>query len=129
VADVGERVIAQFPIVRSLNIGISASALDRHVLKSHFYTADLLQELHPETVIHIATSGKDDFVHPSHSDKLAEIARKHGLTVVRNYFPEAFHHTIPPVDYARQLIDLGIQRCRSVCDSPQLWETRPRGVA
>jgi glycerophosphoryl diester phosphodiesterase len=121
VADVGERFVSQFPVVRSFNIGLSASALDRHVLKNHFYTADLLRELSAHTVIHIATSGKDGFVHPSHSNKLAEIAQNLGLTVTRDVFPEALHHTIPPVDFGRRLVSLGVKYCRATSDSGQLW--------
>ncbi len=121
-ADVGELVVSQLPIVRSLHIGLSASALDRCVLKSHFYTANLFEELSAGTVIHIATSGKDTLVHPSHSDKLSEIARTKGLRVVRDLFPDAEHHNIPPVDYARRLLCLGVESCLLTSDPIVLWE-------
>jgi glycerophosphoryl diester phosphodiesterase len=120
-ADVGEQVVSHFPFVRSFGIGISASALDRHVLKSHFYTAKLLGELSPSTRLHIGTSGKDDLVSPAHSDKLAAIARNAGLQVVQDVFPDALHHTIPPVDYARRLICLGVEACSGTSDSRELW--------
>ena len=110
-AEVGEAVISHFPIVKSFHIGLSASALDRHVLKSHFYTANLLQELSDSTVIHIATSGKDELIHPSHSDRLAEIAKRRNLRLVRDLFAEARHSTIPPIEYAQRLICLGVQSC------------------
>ena len=106
-AEVGEAVISHFAIVRSLNISLSASALDRHVLKSHFYTANLVQKLTPQTVIHIATSGRDGLVDPSHSDKLAQIALEKNLRVVRDLFADALHSTIPPLEYAQRLIALG----------------------
>ena len=120
-ADVGERVISHYSIVRSLNIGMSASALDRHVLKHHFYTAQLFQELSTETVVHIATSGKDDLVPPSHSEKLAEIARKRNLRVIHDVYPEALHHNIPPVEFARRLIGVGGEWCRQISDWDGLW--------
>jgi len=110
-ADVGELFVSQVPILRSLNIGLSAAALDRHVLKNHFYTAQLLPELSVETLLHIATSGKDVVVHPSQSAKLAEIAQKQGLRVFRDTYPDAMHHNIPPVEFARRVITLGAQYC------------------
>jgi glycerophosphoryl diester phosphodiesterase len=127
-ADVGEEVVSQYPMVRSLNIGISASALDRHVLKNHFYTANLLLEVNAGTVVHIATSGKDDLVHPSHSEKLAEIARGRNLRVVRDVFAEALHHNIPPVDYARRLICLGVESCDGTSDLGELWGEPLRAI-
>ena len=120
-ADLGQQLVSQFPIVRSLNIGLSASALDRHVLKNHFYTARLLRGLQATTVLHIVTSGRDDLVHPSHSDELAESAVKQGLSVIRDLYPDALHHNIPPVDFARSVIRLGVQSCRGTSDCNQLW--------
>ena len=120
-AEVGETVISHFAIVRSLNIALPASSLDRHVLKSHFYTANLLQQLTTETVLHIATSGKDGLVHPSHSDKLAEIAQRRNLRVVRDLFADALHSTIPPVEFARRLLCVGAQSCLPASDPNQLW--------
>ena len=120
-ADVGERVISNYSIVRSLNIGMSASALDRHVLKHHFYTAQLFQDLNVNTVIYIATSGKDDLVPPSHSGKLAEIATKRNLRMIHDIYPDALHHNIPPVEYARRLIGLGAECCRQTSDWDRLW--------
>ena len=110
-AEVGEVVVSHFPIVRSLHIALSASALDRHVLKSHFYTANLLSELTTATLLHIVTSGKDELVDPSHSSRLAEIAQTRSLHVVRDLFPEAAHSTIPPIEYARRLLSLGAEGC------------------
>ena len=127
-ADVGEQVVSHFPIVRSFRIGISASALDKHVLKSHFYTANLLHELSPSTRLHIGTSGKDDLVPPTHSDKLAQIAKSVGLQVVRDVFPEALHNTIPPVEYARRLICLGVEACSAISDSRPLWSELAGGA-
>jgi glycerophosphoryl diester phosphodiesterase len=120
-ADLGEQVISHFPIVRSLSIRLSAAALDRHVLKNHFYTARLFQELSPSTVIHIATSGKDDLVPASHSDKLAQISLKLGLPIVRDLYPDALHHNIPPVDFARKIVRLGVESCPGTSDCAQLW--------
>ena len=110
-AEVGEDVVSHFAIVRSLNIALSASSLDRHILKSHFYTANLVRHLTTGTVLHIATSGKDNLVHPSHSDKLAEIAQRRNLHVVRDLFADALHSTIPPVEFARRLLGVGVQSC------------------
>jgi glycerophosphoryl diester phosphodiesterase len=128
VADVGERVISHFPIVRSLNIALSASTLNRHVLKNHFYTARLFAELSPQTSIQIATSGKDDLIHPSHSQKLAEIAQKHGLSVTHESFPDALHHNIPPAEFARSVARSAVEACHS-SDCSQLWGGPPRALA
>jgi glycerophosphoryl diester phosphodiesterase len=128
VADVGERVISHFPIVRSLNIALSASTLNRHVLKNHFYTARLFAELSPQTSVQIATSGKDDLIHPSHSQKLAEIAQERGLRITRELFPEAFHHNIPPAEFARSVARLAVEECHTSDCSP-LWGGPPRALA
>lgn len=128
-ADLGEQFVSHFPIVRSLQIGLSATSLDRHVLKNHFYTANLLQQLSAGTVIHIATSGKDGLVPPSHSDKLAEIARAQNLRVVRDVFPDALHHTIPPVDFARRLVCLGVQSLSETSYLSELWGESLRAPA
>lgn len=128
-ADVGEEVVSHFPLVRSLHIGISAYSLDHHVLKNHFYTANLFQKLSAETTIHIATSGRDGLVHPSHSDKLAEIAEKRNLRVVRDVFPEAMHHNIPPIDYARRLLSIGVEACQRTSDSVDTFRSRSMFVA
>ncbi len=124
-AEVGESVISHFAIFRSLNIALSASSLDRHILKSHFYTAKLVQQLTPDTVLHIATSGKDGLVHPSHSDRLAELAQRKNLRVVRDIFADALHSTIPPIEYARRLLSVGDQSCLPTPDPSQLWEGIP----
>jgi glycerophosphoryl diester phosphodiesterase len=113
-AEVGERYVSQFPVFRSLRIGLSASALDRHVLRNHFYTAKLFHELSTSTVVHIATSGMDDWVHPSHSAKLAEIARNLGLGVIHDVYQDCLHHNIPPIEFARRLMELGVKHCRGV---------------
>ncbi len=113
-AEVGERYVSQFPLFRSLKIGLSASALDRHVLRNHFYTAKLLPELSPSTAVHIATSGIDDWVHPSHSANLAEIARNLGLEVIHDVYRDCLHHNIPPIEFARRLIELGVKHCDGV---------------
>jgi len=128
VADVGERVISHFPIVRSLNIALSASTLNRHVLKNHFYTARLFAELRPQTSIQIATSGKDDLIHPSHSQKLAEIAQKHGLSVTHESFPDALHHNIPPAEFARSVARSAVKSCHT-SECSQLWGGPPRALA
>ena len=120
-ADVGEQVVSHLPLVRSLHIAISASSLDRHVLKNHFYTANLFQELSARTLIYLATSGRDGLVHPSNSDKLAEIARKRSLPLKRDFFPEAFHHSIPPVDFARRLVALGVESCLASSAEGEPW--------
>jgi glycerophosphoryl diester phosphodiesterase len=108
-ADVGEQFVSHFPIVRSFNIRLSASSLDRHVLKNHFDTANLLGGLSSQTALHIATSGKDDLVHPSHSGRLAEIAVTLGLQVIRDFYSDSLHHNIPPVAFARRVMSLGVQ--------------------
>jgi len=128
VADVGEWVISHFPIVRSLNIALSAATLNRHVLKNHFYTARLFAELSLQTSVQIATSGKDDLVHPSHSQKLAEIAQKHGLRVTRELFPDALHHNIPPAAFARSVARLAVEACHT-SDCGQLWGGPPNALA
>ncbi len=127
-AEVGQDVVSQFAIVRSLNLRLSALALDRHVLRSHFYTANLLSHITQATVIHIATSGKDDLVDPTHSDRLAEIASKKNLRVVRDIFPEALHHNIPPVPYARRLICLAIESCVQTTAFSGLWDAASRPI-
>jgi acetyl esterase/lipase len=119
-ADVGELFVSQVPILRSLHIGLSAAALDRHVLKNHFYTAHLVSELSVTTVLHLATSGKDVVVHPSQSAKLAEIAQKQGIRVFRDDYPDAMHHNIPPVEFARRIISLGAQVCRPDLNAEEL---------
>lgn len=121
-AEVGERYVSKFPLLRSLKIRLSASALDRHVLRNHFYTADLLRELSAPTALHIATSGMDDWVHPSHSGKLAEIAQTLGLAVIRDVYPDALHHNIPPVEFARRLLSLGVERCLSTQPFSNVFE-------
>ena len=116
-AEVGEAVVSHFPFVKSFHISLSATSLDRHVLKSHFYTANLLRELSDHTVLHIATSGRDELVDPSHSDRLAEIAGGKHLRVVRDVFADARHCTIPPIEYARRLICLGGQSCAPTAET------------
>jgi len=129
-AEVGESVVSHLPLVRSLHIGLSATSLDRHVLKSHFYTANLLTELTTSTLIHIATSGKDGLVHPSHSDRLAQIAQSRNLPVVRDIFAEALHSTIPPIEYAQRLLCLGSQSCGGDASDPtHLWGDSLRAIA
>ncbi len=125
-AEVGAVVVSQFPIVRSLHVGLSASSLDRHVLTSHFYTAKLITQISPKTLLQIATSGKDEFVHPSHSDRLSEIASRKNLRVVRDLFANAHHSTIPPVEYAQRLIALADQSFSTASDSSQLWDASLR---
>jgi acetyl esterase/lipase len=110
-AELGEQFVSHFPLVRSLNIGLSASALERHVLKNHFHTANLVGALSAGTIVHIATSGKDDLVHPSHSGKLAEIAAALGLRVIRDAYPQALHQNIPPIEFARRIMTLAVQSC------------------
>ncbi len=104
-AEVGEDVVSRLPVVRSLQLALSAGSLDR-VLKSHFYTANLFARLSDSTVIHIATSGRDGLVHPSHSERLAQIARAKNLRVVRDLFADAYHHNIAPIEYAQKLLRL-----------------------
>jgi glycerophosphoryl diester phosphodiesterase len=116
-AEVGEAVVSHFPFVKSFHISLSATSLDRHILKSHFYTANLLRELSDHTVLHIATSGRDELVDPSHSDRLAEIAGGKHLRVVRDVFADARHCTIPPIEYARRLICLGGQSCAPTAET------------
>jgi glycerophosphoryl diester phosphodiesterase len=111
IADVGELFVSQFPLLRSLHIGLSASALDRHVLRNHFYTANLVRELSVSTVLHIATSGKDDLVDPSHSDRLVEIAQSRGMRVIHDSYPQALHHNIPPVEFAQSVVKQGVRYC------------------
>jgi len=120
-AEVGEQVVSQFQIVRSLNIALSASALDRHVLKNHFYTGKLVGGLSSSTTIHIATSGKDDLIDPSHSARLAQMAENVGLKVICDTYPEALHHNIPPVEFARRLVTVGVSCCRSTSNNLPLW--------
>ncbi len=127
-AEVGAVVVSQFPIIRSLHVGLSASSLDRHVLTSHFYTAKLITQISPKTLLHIATSGKDELVHPSHSDRLSEIANRKNLRVVRDLFPNARHSTIPPIEYAQRLIALGGQSCHTASDVSQLWDDSLRAT-
>jgi hypothetical protein len=123
-ADVGEVFISHFPLVRSLNICLSAATLNRHVLKNHFYTARLFEELANGTAIHIATSGKDTLVHPSHSQKLAEIAAKRGLRVAPDLFPQALHHSIPAEEFARRVISIATEVC-GVSECTELWGGTP----
>lgn len=63
-------------------------------------------------------------MHPSHSQKLAEIAAKRGLKVTADSFPNALHHNMPAVEFARRVISLATAVCRfSECS--QLWGGPP----
>jgi glycerophosphoryl diester phosphodiesterase len=115
-AEVGERYVSQVPVFRSLRIGLSATALDRHVLRNHFYTAKLFRGLTYSTAVHIATSGMDDWVHPSHSARLVEIARNLGLAVIHDIYRDCLHHNIPPIEFARRLTRLAVNYCGARSD-------------
>ena len=100
-----DEFISGFPKAKEMKLYLPEEVLERNkMIKHQFRTGDRLAELSPDTHIFIATSGRDAMIHPSHSRRLARIARQHGLTVKEKPYPECGHLNLPMADLAQSII-------------------------
>ena len=103
-AQVAEDFLNKLPLLEKRNVYLDSKMLDKFILRHHFNTAALFQELSPETTVILATSAKDELVSPANSDILEKIAKERGLKVVRRYFPNAGHTNVPVGELLKDMI-------------------------